>query len=145
MKALIPTSPDCLGGPFATADDDEFEILGRRDKAVLVEFSSLPDDVDWFDTFELMYCQTEHASDVIKIIRAATDEERALFRVALWIQGNEVPECCGRPMFFVGQIDDDRICTEPPADAKLWWHDKASFYVFTCSQCLECKAVGQQM
>lgn len=52
---------------------------------------------------------------------------------------------CSRPMFFVGQIDDDRICMEPPAGAELWWHDKASFYVFTCSKCLECKAVGQQM
>ena len=31
-----------------------------------------------------------------------------------------------------------------PPGAKLWWHDAASFYVFTCSQCLECKAVGQQ-
>ncbi len=67
-----------------------------------------------------------------------------LFRIPLWIQGEEVPECCGRAMHFVGQIDDDRICTEPPIGAKLWWHDGASFYVFTCSQCLACKAVGQQ-
>ena len=47
-------------------------------------------------------------------------------------------------MHFVGQLDDDRICTERPADATMWWHDAASFYVFTCSQCMECKAVGQQ-
>jgi hypothetical protein len=47
-------------------------------------------------------------------------------------------------MSFVGQIDDDTICSEPPADAKLWWHDGASFYVFTCPMCLGVKAVGQQ-
>ena len=53
-------------------------------------------------------------------------------------------ECCGMPMHFVGQIDDNDICTERPKDAILWWHDLASFYVFTCSQCLKCKAIGQQ-
>jgi hypothetical protein len=145
MKALIPFSPANLGGPSTTAVRDQFELLARRDKAALVEFTSLPDGIDWFDTHELMYCQEQHDSETIKVIRVATNEERALFRVPLWIQGDEVPECCGRPMFFVGQIDDDRICMEPPTGARLWWHDKASFYVFTCSQCLESKAIGQQM
>lgn len=78
------------------------------------------------------------------MIRKATEDERRSFRIPLWIQGDEIPECCGRPMHFVGQLDDDRICMERPEGAKLWWHDKASFYVFTCAQCLECKAVGQQ-
>jgi hypothetical protein len=145
MKALIPTSPDAPGGPFAEVDGNQFELLGTRDKTVLVEFNRLPDEVKWFDTYDLMYCQTQHDGHSIKIIRAATDEERVLFRVPLWIQGEQVPECCGRPMFFIGQIDDDRICTEPPEGAKMWWHDKASFYVFTCSQCLKCRAIGQQM
>ena len=145
IKALIPFSNDALGGPFASADDDQFEILGRRDGAVLVEFIDLPSGIAWFDTFELMYCQEQHHAGTIKVIRKATEQERVLFRVPLWIQGEEVPECCGRPMFFVGQIDDDRICMEPPSGAKMWWHDKASFYVFTCAQCLECKAIGQQM
>ena len=66
------------------------------------------------------------------------------FRNPHWIQGEEIPECCGQAMFFVGQVDDHRIWTEPPEGARLWWHDLASFYVFTCSQCLECKAIGQQ-
>ena len=61
----------------------------------------------------------------------------------IWIQGEEIPICCGREMVFVGQIDGDGICTERPDDAKLWWHNAASFYVFTCPQCLECMAVGQ--
>lgn len=73
----------------------------------------------------------------MKVVRKATADERRKFRVPLWIQGEEVPECCGRPMFFVGQIDDDVICTERPKDASMWWHDGASLYVFTCSRCLE--------
>jgi hypothetical protein len=145
MKALIPLSPDELGGPFATATDDQFEVLAQREKVVLVQFNDLPEDVDWVDAFQLMYCQQQHDGETIKVLREATDQERVLFRVPLWIQGDEIPECCGQTMFFVGQIDDDRICMEPPAGAKLWWHDKASFYVFTCSQCLESKAIGQQM
>jgi len=91
-----------------------------------------------------MYCQQQHDPNVIKVIREATIDELKLFRVPLWIQGDETPQCCGRPMQFVGQIDDDRLCTEPPENAKMWWHDVASFYVFTCSQCLECKVIGQQ-
>jgi hypothetical protein len=47
-------------------------------------------------------------------------------------------------MIFVGQLDDNAICGEPPTGARMWWHDAASFYVFTCPQCLSCAAVGQQ-
>jgi len=144
VKVIIPLSPDDLGGRFVIGDADRFEILAARDKAVLIEFNSLPAGVLWFDTFDLMYCQRQHDPEVIKVVRNATEEERREFRVPLWIQDEEIPECCGRPMFFVGQIDDDVICTERPPDAKMWWHDRASFYVFSCSQCLESKVVGQQ-
>jgi hypothetical protein len=144
VNAIIPISPDELGGPFVTADETYFEVLVAREQVVLAEFHSRPIEVRWFDDFELMYCQRQHDPETFKVIRKATEDERKLYRVPLWIQGDEVPECCGRPMFFVGQIDDDRICTEPPDGAKLWWHDGASFYVFTCPQCLECKSVGQQ-
>jgi len=144
MKVLIPPSPDALGGPFIEAAEDRFEVLAQRDKAVIIEFYARPEGVDWFDDFELIYCQPQHDPDVVKAIRKATEEERKQFRIPLWIQGDEVPECCGKAMHFVGQINDNKICMERPDDAKLWWHDAASFYVFTCSQCLECKAVGQQ-
>jgi len=144
LKAIVPLSPEALGGPSVTADADFFEVLAQRERVVLVEFIGLPDGVTWFDTHELMFCQVQHESGTIKVIRKATDEERKQYRVPLWIQGEEIPDCCGVPMFFVGQIDDDRLCTEPPEGAKLWWHDAASFYVFTCAQCLESKAVGQQ-
>ena len=144
MKAIIPLSPEDLGGPSVTADADCFEVLADRDEVVLIEFVARPPEAVWFDTHELMYCQRQHDPNTVKVVRKATADERRKFRVPLWIQGEEVPECCGRPMFFVGQIDDDVICTERPKDANMWWHDGASFYVFTCSRCLESKAVGQQ-
>ncbi len=145
MKAEIPKDPTLLGGAFVVADADDFEVVAVRDHVVLVEFLAVPDGIEWFDTHRLMYAQLEHDPTTFKVLRLATEEERRRFRVPLWIQGEEVPQCCGRPMFFVGQFDDDHICTEPPPGAKLWWHDAASFYVFTCSQCLEVKAIGQQM
>ena len=143
MKILVPVSPDNLGGEAVLADTD-FEVLADREKVVLIEFIDVPPGITWFDSFELLYCQRQHDPQTIKVVRKATDQERRTYRVPLWIQGEDAPECCGHPMFFVGQIDDDTICSEPPADAELWWHDVASFYVFTCPKCLSVKAVGQQ-
>ena len=145
MKAIIPVSPENLGGQTVTVEADAFRVLAERNRAVLIELIDCPPHIDWLESFELMYCQRTNAPDTIKVIRKATEEERKLFRVPLWIQGDDVPVCCNHPMFFVGQIDDDNICMERPKDAKIWWHDQASFYIFTCSQCLESKAVGQQM
>ncbi len=143
MKVLVPLSAEGLGGPFIEVEDG-FGVLAERDKAVILEFHERPHGVEWFSDFDWMYCQKQHARDTVKVIRKATDEECKLFRIPVWIQGEEVPKCCGQPMHFVGQIDDDRICAEPPPGAKMWWHDAASFYVFTCAQCMACKAVGQQ-
>ena len=144
MQALIPILPHQLGGPFVTADQSRFEIRANRGRTVIICFHSVPQEISWFKDFEFMFCQAQHDPDMVKVIRTATSNELRQLRVPIWIQGDEIPECCGRPMHFIGQIDDDRLCTERPPDAKLWWHDVASFYVFTCDQCLECKAVGQQ-
>jgi hypothetical protein len=144
MKALIPHNEGDLGGPLVTAGDDRFHIRAEREKAVIIEFYDAPGEAGWIGNFELLYCQKQHDPATVKVIRKATDEERRSFRIPLWIQGEEVPECCGQPMHFVGQIDDDNLCAEPPDGAEVWWHDVASFYVFTCSKCLGCKAVGQQ-
>jgi len=143
MRILIPQSPDRLNGPFITADDG-FRVRGQREEAIILEFHERPSEIDWFDEFELLYCRQQHDAETAKVIRKATDEERALFRIPVWIQDDEVPECCGQEMQFVGQLDDDRLCAERPTGAKMWWHDAASFYVFTCPQCLKCAAVGQQ-
>jgi hypothetical protein len=144
MRILIPKSETDLGGPFVEADDDTFTVYADRDGAIILDFHELPDGVDWVEEFEFMYCREQHDAGTVKVIRRATSEELKQFRVPIWIQDEETPSCCGKQMRFVGQIDDDKLCTERPSDAKLWWHDAASFYVFTCSQCLECKAVGQQ-
>ncbi len=143
MQVIVPISPDQLGGQSAVVASG-FRVMAERGRAVIIEFYQKPHGIEWFGGFELLYCQRQHDPQECKVIRKASDEERKLFRIPLWIQGDEVPQCCGRPMNFVGQIDDDRLCGERPPDAKLWWHDAASFYVFTCSQCLECKAIAQQ-
>ena len=143
MRVLVPPSAHQLNGPFVEVTDG-FEVRAHRDKAALIEFFERPAGIEWFENFVLLYCREQHDPETVKIIRPATDEERKMFRVPTWIQDEEVPKCCGKPMFFVGQIDDDRIPAERPKGAKYWWHDAASFYVFTCPQCLECKAIGQQ-
>lgn len=144
VRVRIPQFPESLNGPFIEAKLDHVEVLARREGAVIIEFHEMPEGVDWFEDFEHLYCREEHDPEIIKVIRRATADEIKEFRIPIWIQSEEEIECCGRPMHFVGQIDDDRICTERPKGAKYWWHDKASFYVFTCSQCLEWKAIGQQ-
>jgi hypothetical protein len=144
MKAIVPLDPGALGGESVTFDHDAFKVLADRGKVVIIEFHSLEPPVTWFGDFELLYCQRQHDPDMIKVVRKSTEEERKIYRIPLWIQDEETPECCGKPMFFVGQIDDDILCTEAPPDAEMWWHDAASFYVFTCPYCLGTKAVGQQ-
>lgn len=144
MKATIPLSPADLGGRSVTVGEGAFEVLGGKGRVCIAEFCELPDAVEWFEEFEPMYCQLEPDGETIKVIRPATDQDFQRYRVPLWIQAEEVPECCGQPMFFVGQLDDDVLCAEPPEDAEMWWHDAASFYVFTCPKCLSVKAVGQQ-
>ncbi len=143
MQVHIPFDPNNLGGKCAIVDTG-FQVLADNGKTVIVEFFDTPVEVTWIRDFEMLYCQRQHNTDVVKAIHKATDEECRTLRVPLWIQGEEVPECCGRPMYFVGQIDDNVICTQAPKDAEMWWHDVASFYVFTCAKCLSVKAVGQQ-
>ena len=143
IKILIPRSIDTPDAPCVIAETG-FEVLARRGAILFIMFTEMPSGTDWFGEFELMYCRLDKDNDTFKVIRKAEDYERKLYRIRAWIQGEEVPECCGRPMHFVGQIDDDDICKDAPDEAEVWWHDAASFYVFTCGLCLSCKAVGQQ-
>ncbi len=138
----IPVDPLDLGGPFLLG---HAFILSERDGRGVAEYG-LTDEkqVAWLEEFDYVYFQVLGDSETLKAVRKATDEDIKKYRVPLWIQNEEVPSCCGWPMAFVGQLDDNMICTEPPQDAKMWWHDTASFYVFTCSQCLSVQAVGQQ-
>lgn len=140
VDVIVPRSPDALGGPFVAGRAEINAERGGRGVCCIREVS---EPVDWLNDSEECYFQVQ-ADGSRKVIRKATDEDIRQFRVPRWIQSPEYPICCGKEMTFVGQINDDRICTEPPSDAKMWWHDAASFYVFTCPQCLECVAIGQQ-
>lgn len=105
----------------------------------------VPDGIDWIDEdiFDAL-CAVSASGEELIFRHKAQEQEAKRLRVPVFIQGEDYPVCCGRSMVFVGQIDDDRLCTEAPPDAKIWWHDRASFYVYTCCICLECKATGQQ-
>ncbi len=45
MKALVPSSPDQLGGPFVSATDG-FRVVAQRDKALIVEFYERPEGIE---------------------------------------------------------------------------------------------------
>ena len=112
---------------------------------LIVRVFEVPDAVQWIDDdiFDAV-CAVSQVGDALIYLRDATDGEKRRHRVPVFIQDPQWPLCCGRSMVLVGQIDDDALCGERPPGAKLWWHDAASFYVFTCPVCLECKASGQQ-
>ena len=138
----IPLDPSELGGPFWLG---KCVILGQRDKNGIADLQEVDENViKWVEEFDSVYFQTLHDGTTLKAIRTAVDADYHKYRVPLWIQSEEVPECCGQLMSFIGQLNDNTVCMEPPPGAKYWWHDAASFYVFTCPQCLSVQAVGQQ-
>jgi hypothetical protein len=102
------------------------------------------DPADWCIMHYEFLCEWDADEKAMKALKVATQRDRKAFRVPTFIQSEEWPMCCNRSMHFVGQIDDNDVCASPPPNFKYWWHDAASFYVFTCDQCLECKAIGQQ-
>lgn len=140
VSVLFPEDLSDLGGPLVGG---EAEQVSLRENCGVGTLTSIERKLNWLDEFEHFVFQVLKDGRR-KAIRKATAEDIKKFRVPIWIQDEEIPICCGREMVFVGQIDDNEICTERPEGASLWWHDAASFYVFTCPQCLECKAVGQQ-
>lgn len=140
IDVMFPKSLSHLGGPFVAGQAELNSLRGDRGVGSLI---FVEQQLAWLDCFNYFVFQVLPDGSK-KAIRKATDEDIRSYRVPIWIQGEEIPMCCGREMIFIGQIDDNSICTEQPTDAKVWWHDTASFYVFSCPQCLECAAVGQQ-
>ncbi len=141
-KLHIPLNPSELGGAFSLG---KAVVLSEKEGRGVAEVVSInEEEINWLEEFENVYFQVLKDGESLKVTRKATDEDIKKFRVPIWIQSEEVPSCCGQPMFFVGQLDDNVLCAEAPPKAKMWWHDAASFYVFTCSECLSVKAVGQQ-
>ena len=137
------TFPEDISNPDGLSVSGQAEQVSLWDDHGVGCLSNIDGTLDWLEEFEHFVFQVREDGTRIAI-RKATDEDTKTFRVPIWIQSEEMLMCCGRKMVFVGQLDDDTICTERPVDAKLWWHDAASFYVFTCPVCLECAAVGQQ-
>jgi len=139
-ECIFPESLERLGGPFVNG---RAEINAQRGGRGIGCVTFLERELAWLKDFDFFVFQVL-ADGNRKAIRQATEEDIKTFRVPIWIQGEEVPLCCNREMVFIGQIDDNDFCTERPEGAKMWWHDAASFYVFTCPLCLSVAAVGQQ-
>lgn len=137
----MPESLEKMTGPTVVA---EVEVLALKKDRGLARILSTESPVSWIEDFGVVEFSVLRDGSTYKAFKKATAEDYRRYRTPVWIQGEEVPLCCDQEMVFVGQIDDDTICTEPPPGAKLWWHDGASFYVFTCPKCLSVTAVGQQ-
>jgi hypothetical protein len=52
-----------------------------------------------------------------------------------WIQGDETPACCGRPMMFYGQLGS--------LHGKYDLIDNGIIYIFICRKCLKTQSVFQ--
>jgi hypothetical protein len=144
-KIIVPLNLDGLESPSVITCDDSFEIVFSNDNILFIEFDTVPGEIDWFESFDKVLCERlPNYADTAIAIRKATNEDCREHRVPRWIQEPEIPRCCGKPMFFIGQFDDYTLAKEGSPDAEVWWHDYASFYIFTCSRCLNVKAIGQQ-
>jgi hypothetical protein len=144
-KIIVPLTSGDLEGSSVITCDDSFEIVFSNENTLFIKFDPVPVDIDWFKSFDKVLCERlPDYADTAIAIRKATNEDCRKHRVPQWIQEPEIPQCCGKPMFFIGQFDDYTLAKEWPPDAEVWWHDYASFYVFTCSRCLNVKAIGQQ-
>jgi len=138
----IPLDPADIEGPFWMG---QCEVLGQSETNGIADLAEVDGHaVKWLEEYDTICFEVLPDGGALRAIRKAAEEDFRAFRVPLWIQSEEVPDCCGQPMFFIGQLNDDTVCMERPLGSRLWWHDAASFYVFTCSRCLSVKAVGQQ-
>ena len=147
VPLLVPTIPKSSHASFVEVKGrlaSSINVRAIEQNRFVIKPIGLNNRVDWCRDFEPLLCVYDEKRQAFRASSVASDEQKAALRVPAFIQDEEIPVCCEKPMYFVGQIDDNRICAEPPPEFKCWWHDAASFYVFTCSVCMECKAVGQQ-
>lgn len=143
----VPVKEGDLGGPSVEAHGQLCSAVTEQSLAAnehIVIPYDLEGRVSWCEDADSLICAFEGDGRSLVALRKATDLDRKRLRSPSFIQCEAWPMCCGRSMQFVGQIDDETICMQAPPNAQLWWHDIASFYVYTCSICLECKAIGQQ-
>ena len=140
----LPLSLDVLEGEYAVAKAVLIAFNGRCGLARLDDFTEIANEPDWTESCGEIYFDALDHGQTFRALRIPTEGDYQRLRVPRWIQDDETPTCCGEDMFFVGHLDDDQLWKEHPSDARLWWHDPARFYVFTCHICLSVKAVGQQ-
>lgn len=144
----IPSSKGDRGGPSILTRGGILSAVSedtiRVNRFIARANWLLPKEETWCRGSDYLLCEFEPDGKTLFALDVVDRKDLPDLRVPRFIQSNEWPVCCGRSMHFVGQIDDNTICDKAPPEATLWWHDAASFYVFTCCLCLECKALGQQ-
>ncbi len=140
VKVIVPVDPSIPDGPRLEASAVVESHSPARGVASIIRMDGT---LEWTGERDVVYFEVTPKGESIAL-RLATDDDCRVCRAPIWIGEVEIPVCCGMPMYFVGQIDDDRIQYESPAWAKKWWTDSASFFVFTCSQCRNVSAAGQQ-
>lgn len=128
------------GGIVSTVTEDDIRVNRYIARANWL----MPNEETRCRGTDRLLCEFEPDGQTLFALDTVDWKDLPDLRVPRFIQSEEWPMCCGRSMHFVGQIDDGTICDLPPPEANYWWHDAASFYVFTCCLCLECKAIGQQ-
>lgn len=140
----LPLDLDEPDGFYTTAKAGIIAKRGGIGIAKLDDQSEIINEPDWAEDCGDVYFEVLNDGVSFRALRQATPEDYRVLRVPLWIHDDETPTCCGEPMSYVGHLEDDRLWQEPPAYARIWWHDAARFYVFTCPKCLAVAAVGQQ-
>lgn len=140
----LPLDLDDPDGAFTVAKAFLVQLRERCGIARLDDFTEIPNEPDWTESCGEVFFDVLNDGQTFRGLRIPTEDDYQLLRVPRWIQDDETPKCCDRPMFFIGHLDDDKLWQESPSDARMWWHDAARFFVFTCPNCLAVKAVGQQ-
>ena len=140
----LPLDLDNLDGPHTTVKAWVVAKRAGAGIATLDDQTEIMDEPDWAEPCGDVYFEVSADATTLRAIRPATKQDYEIFRVPIWIQGEQTPACCGELMSYVGCLDDDCLWQEPPAGAIFWWHDAVRFYVFTCPKCLAVAAVGQQ-
>lgn len=131
-------------GPYTIANATIVVQRAGVGIATLDDLSEIADEPAWAEPCGDVYFELLDDDSTPRALRPAVEEDYRTLRVPRWLQDDETPTCCGEPMSFVGCLNDDRLWQEPPPGARIWWHDAARFYVFTCAKCLAVAAVGQQ-
>lgn len=144
VEVQLPLSLAAPDGEYAIAHAFLVVLRGNRGIAELDDLTEIDNEPDWTEDCGNVYFEILADGKTLRALRVPTCDDYRILRVPRWIQYDETPQCCGHPMFFVGDLDEPLLWKERPPSARRWWHDAAAFYVFTCPVCLSVRAIGQQ-